>query len=76
MVVKAGVTKAGILDMQVCVPNKWTDEQAIAFAERENPCGTEFGWIIRLEGDTALNGDPERNQCLKHKDNVHIVLDA
>ena len=71
----AEVTKVGVLDMQVCVPKEWTDEQVLEFAETKNPSGTN-GWFVRREGDKALNGDPERNQCNKHKDNVHIMLDA
>ncbi len=32
----AEVTRCGALDMQVCVPAEWTDEQVKAFADREN----------------------------------------
>ena len=37
---KAQVMRTGLLDMQVCVPKEWTDEQVLNFAEKENPCGT------------------------------------
>jgi len=74
----AEVSRVGFLDMQVCVPSSWTDDQAIEFAETENPCGTENGWAIRKEGSEYLNGSPERAECLdKNKCNfVHITLDA
>lgn len=72
----AEVTKRGMLDMQVCVPADWTDEQAVAFAERAYPCGTTNGWVIRREGDEALAGDPERRPCEKRAGHVHIMLDA
>lgn len=62
--------------MQVCVPKDWTDEQIVKFAESKYPCGTTHGWTIRRQGDLALNGDPERNACLKVADNVHLMLDA
>jgi hypothetical protein len=62
--------------MQVCVPTEWTDEQAIAFGESENPCGTMHGWAIRREGDELLEGDPERVPCAKREGFVHIMLDA
>lgn len=72
----AEITYLGALDMQVCVPASWTDEQALAFAESENPCGTECGWTIRRKGDPALLGEPERKGCWERPDRVHIMLDA
>jgi len=73
---KAEVTRTGLLDMQVCVPKEWTDERVLEFAEAENPCGTTLGWVVRKEGDKYLSGMPERNQCTKHADHVHIMLNA
>ena len=58
------VLKRGALDMQVCVPADWTDEQVKEFADRENLCGTENGWFIRKAGDKALAGAPERVPCI------------
>lgn len=72
----AEVTRRGGLDMQVCVPTDWTDDQIKTFAERENPCGTENGWFIRKEGDEALAGQPERVACNDRCGHVHIMLDA
>jgi hypothetical protein len=72
----AQVTKSGYFDIQVCVPENWTDEQVRDFAERERPCGTTGGWFIRKEGDSMLAGDPERNPCAKREGFVHIMLDA
>lgn len=72
----AEVTKVGVLDMQVCVPATWTDEQVIQFAEQENPCGTVCGWFIRKQGDPLLEKAPERTPCAHHKGYVHIMLDA
>lgn len=72
----ATVTKQGALDMQVCVPAEWTDEQVKAFADQENPCGTSHGWQIRREGDKALAGAKERVQCSSLSSNVHVMLDA
>ena len=70
------VTRVGILDMQVCVPKDWTDEQVKEFADRENLCGTTHGWGIRKQGDRALAGADERVICSKRKNFVHIMLDA
>lgn len=73
---EATVTKRGALDMQVCVPAGWSDERIKAFADRENPCGTELGWQIRRQGDKALAVANERVQCASLPTNVHIMLDA
>jgi hypothetical protein len=70
------VLKRGGLDMQVCVPADWTDDQVKAFADRENLCGTEHGWSIRRAGDQMLRGSPERNPCSSRAGCVHIMLDA
>lgn len=73
------VTRHGFLDMQVCVPKDWTDEQVIKFAEGEWPCGTMNGWRIRKEGSKYLAGDREREPCSGEHgrpDFVHITLDA
>ena len=73
---KPEVTKMGALDMQVCVPFGWSDEQVKRFADAEYPCGTENGWQIRRTGDPALLGKPERVTCSGRSDFVHIMLDA
>ena len=70
------VTRAGLLDVQVCVPHTWSDEEVVAFAERKYPCGTSGGWQIRREGSSLLEGDPERAPCTQRPGFVHIVLDA
>jgi len=77
---KPEVTQRGVLDMQVCVPNSWTDEEIIDFANANNPCGTENGWFIRKEGDELLAGCSEKVSCMDEKRNkygyVHIMLDC
>ena len=73
------VVKTGGLDMQVCVPQDWTDEQVVEFTNAQNPCGTELGWVIRREGSELLAGAPERVACELFGEintNVHIMLDA
>lgn len=72
----AEVTQRNALDMQVCVPADWTDEQVKDFADNENLCGTATGWHIRKEGDRMLGGAPERQECAERKGCVHIMLDA
>lgn len=72
------VTRHCALDMQVCVPSEWTDDQVKDFADRENPCGTTHGWAITREGDKALRGDGGRVSCQGNdrKGYVHIMLHA
>jgi len=73
---KPTVSYRGLLDMQVCVPKSWTDEQVVTFANQQNPCGTRTGWSIRKAGSKDLGGAPERTPCDDIKDHVHIMLDA
>ena len=70
------VTRVGLLDMQICVPKAYTDEQVLEAAETLCECGTTGGWHIRREGDPALCGAPERMTCANDPDNVHVMLDA
>lgn len=72
----AVVSRQGVFDMQVCVPKDWTDEEVLAFANKEYPCGTKNGWVIRKEGDRLLEGDKERVTCEDRPKFVHIMLDA
>ncbi len=72
----ATVTRRGFLDMQVCVPKEWTDEEVKTFADCENECGTQHGWCIRKQGSKTLPGCEERVQCEQEAANVHIMLDA
>lgn len=70
----AEVTRRGMLDMQVCVPTDWTDEQAEVFANRENPAGTSHGWKLRAADDPAQAGAPIRVNCADRSGQVHIML--
>lgn len=72
----AEVIRMGSLDMQVCVPDYWTDAQVKEFADRKNPCGTDNGWFIRKQGDRALAGADERVRCGSRSGFVHVMLDA
>ncbi len=72
----AEVTRSGILDMQVCVPEGCSDEEVKVFADAHNPCGTEKGWQVRKEGDAALAGAPERVPCAERDGFIHVMLDA
>lgn len=73
---KPEVTRVGVLDMQVCVPEDWSDAQVLEFAEAANPCGTDAGWVIRRQGSEYLQGDDERVSCLERSGFVHLMLDA
>lgn len=62
--------------MQVCVPESWTDDEARTFAEREFPCGTTNGWVMRQDGDPLLRGSKARVGCADRAGHVHIMFDA
>ena len=70
------ITRCGLLDMQVCVPAEFSDEDVRRFAEQHNPCGTTAGWQIRREGDERLDGAPERVECESRQGFVHVMLEA
>jgi len=72
----AEITKRGVLDCQVCVPENFSDKQVLRFVNAANPCGTSNGWAIRKQGDPALLGCDERVKCLDREGHVHIMLDA
>lgn len=73
----ASIARRGFLDVQVCVPVDWSDDQVLDFAQTEYPCGTTNGWAIRREGSPfLLAGDPERCPCQDLPGHVHITLDA
>jgi len=69
---KPKIMGMGMFEMAVCVPGLFTDEQVEEFANREQPCGTSYGWKVR-KGDSEEGGD-ERVQCHDHPDNSHIIL--
>ena len=62
--------------MQVCVPADYTDAQVVSFADRENPCGTVNGWVIRKQESELLAGADERVPCTGRAGCVHIMLDC
>ena len=69
------VTKTRALDMQVCVPAEWTDDEVKRFADERNPSGLDAGWSIRTDAK-LLNGDPVRNPCTQRAGMVHVTLDC
>ena len=76
-IMKATMIYSGLLDMQVCVPKEYADEEVVKFANSVNPSGIcTSQWQIIKEGSKYLNGDPERVQCLDHEENVHMMLDC
>lgn len=72
----AQVIRMSLLDMQVCVPKAWTDQQALAYADKAYPCGTSEGWRIRRQGHRRLKGMDERVKCDECADHVHIMMDS
>ena len=73
---KPETTRRALTSLQVCVPQDYTDEQVIEFANADNPTGLDRGWAIRREGDPLLVGDPERMPCESRAGCVHIMLDC
>lgn len=68
------VTKTGIFDMQICAPEGWEDEQIEAWANKENPAGTEHGWRMKHNGEDSLSGCHERVTCAGRPGFVHVMF--
>lgn len=62
------------LGMRLCVPDTYTDEQIVKFAELENSCGTTGGWHVAKEGDECLCGCEARYKCDARPGFVHVVV--
>ncbi len=73
---KARVVYHSMSDMQVCVPENWTDEEVKEFANDEKECWTGNGWAIVRKGNKALDGGPEREPCADQPGFVNIKLEA
>jgi len=69
-------SKAGKVPISGGYKGRTIGEALLEFAEKENPCGTTLGWVIRKNGDEALLAQPERNPCSVRVGFVHIMLDC
>jgi len=70
------VTMHKIFDLQVCIPEDWTDDQVKKFADANAPAGTCNGWTIMKKGHKYLGGDPERVVCKDRNGFVHVRLEC
>lgn len=66
------IVRYSLLNLQVCVPEDYTDEQVEEFANKNMPTGIPSPWKITQ----ASNGDPVRNPCRERNGCVHILLDC
>jgi hypothetical protein len=66
------VVRFSLLNIQVCVPADYTDEQVEEFANRNHPTGIDSPWKITEQ----LGDDPTRNPCSEREGMVHIVLEC
>jgi len=70
------VIRVGFLDVQVCVPEDWTDDQASEFTNQAAPTGISNGWEMKKTGNSTLAGDPERVKCDDREHYVHIMFEC
>jgi len=73
---KPEVIRTSLLTMQVCVPSDWSYEEVKTFADSANPAGTLNGWSVMKEGCDGLYGFPEKVQCDKRDNCVHMMLEV
>lgn len=64
---------AGLCYMQVCAVADATDEEILEVANRENPAGTENGWMeVARENDENEQKRPV--QCADDPNRTHFIL--
>jgi hypothetical protein len=75
------VMKMTLLNLSVCVPAEWTDEQVERFANADCPAGTQHGWGIQKAAeysqDLPEEQRKERVSCggpNPREGYVHVVL--
>jgi len=69
------IVRASLIEMQVCVPKHWMENQVIEFALSRNPkAQTKSGWRERRQG-SLLEGNGERKPCFDKHDYVHVFLE-
>lgn len=73
---EAAITNQGIMDLQICVPKTFTDDEATAKANELAPTGIESRWTMKHNGHEDLRGCDERVQCSEFKSHVHIMLEC
>lgn len=64
----------GLLHMQVCVVADATDEEILEVCNRDNRCGTEFGWVTVLRGSTAELAQQAPIACQSNPSRVHLLV--
>jgi flagellar biosynthesis/type III secretory pathway M-ring protein FliF/YscJ len=60
-------TQMHVFSTQICVPEDYTNEQALEFVEKEYPAGTSAGWQISDKVE-------QRVKCEKREGCVHILV--
>ena len=68
------ILKCFELAIQACVPDNYTDDQIISFIDKEEPCGTGYGWFICKEGHMNLGGAKQKIPCEDRAGFVHVVV--
>lgn len=61
--------RKGFLDVHVCAQKNVTNEEIESFVNSEYPTGIRSQWSVLIDGP-----DPERVECVKDSNRVHVVL--
>lgn len=70
------IIKQRAMGMQLCVPEDWSQDDILRFAEKEAPCGTTNGWFLCDDGHPSLGDSPARVPCAQQDGFVHVVVVA
>lgn len=66
----AVLEKFGLLGGAICVPKGWTDGQATAWVEGQNPAGTSGGWQVNESHEANRSACTQRPNC------VHLIINC
>ena len=63
----------GIAHMQVCAVADATDEEILNICNKQNPAGTQNGWMVVIRDDKEY---PQCNpiRCNEHPDRMHFMI--
>ena len=71
------VTKTfiGAFRMAVCAVPDASDEEILAVCNRQNPSGTEFGWMrVHRDGQTESGTSLHPVQCQQEPERIHFII--
>lgn len=64
----------GLTRMQVCAVADATDEEILDICNKENPSGTDNGWVTVIREGEAFDKNSWPVQCDTYPDRLHFLI--